>query len=70
MLFRSLDYDKLATKYDKNKKLISELNDENDCILFDNNCLKSKNSELKKVVSSYSLLSNDLINLRKTLVAQ
>ena len=63
-------YDKLASKYDNNKKLISELNDENDCLLFYNECLKFKNSELKKIVSSYSLLSVELLDLRKNLVAR
>ena len=63
-------YDKLASKYDKNKKLTSDLNDENDCILFDNECLKYENSELKKIVLFYSSLSDDLIYLRYTLVAQ
>ena len=52
-------YDKLASKYDKNKKLMSVLNDENDCLLFDNDSLKYENSELKKIVSSYSSLSDD-----------
>ena len=59
----------MLTKYDKIKKLNVALIDESDYLPFDNECLKSEVSELKIIVSSYSSLSIELIDLRKKLVA-